>query len=601
MTSLRKTLLSLFLLSTVCLPLLAAPGGKPNIFLIVTDDQGWWDLGVHGNPVLETPTLNRLAAEGVRFTHFYASPVCTPTRASLMTGRHYQRTGAFDTYMGRDTLSAEEVILPQLLQKQGYRTSLVGKWHLGRYRKYHPLERGFQDFFGFWQYGFINRYFDSEELFDDQQPVATRGYITDVLTDQAIRRIEQHRQDRFFLYLAYNAPHSPFQAPDSLVEKYLEKRLPLREAQIYAMLDSLDQNIHRLLQSLEANGLRENTLVIFMSDNGGVSRYFKAGLRAGKGTVYEGGVRVPFIARWPGRFPAGAVVDAMAQHVDLLPTLCEISGASPPAGRIIDGRSLLPLLLAGKGSSPHEVVYHQWNRVRPLVVLPDAAAGWSGASDGAPVVSWAIRDANGRKLVATTDRSKPAAQDRFELFDLAKDPGESHDLAASHPEEVKALKIRFEKWFGEVTTGQSFTRVPIEVGKPDENPVEIDILWGEPHGKKVSPTYFNYNRDTIENWSEPQDFVAWKIDVITPGKFEVILSYGCDPADAGSRLSVQADSSSVSHRTEATASRTAFRPLSIGVLSLKAGPQTLSIQPVTIVGKELFALHKVWLKHLTDK
>jgi arylsulfatase A len=167
---------------------------RPNVVLIMTDDQGWFELGVHGNPYIETPNMDRLAAEGVRFNRFYASPVCTPTRASLMTGRHYQRTGAIDTYMGRDTLSADEITLAQVFQSQGYRTGQFGKWHLGRYMKYHPNQRGFDEYFGFWQYGFTNRYMDPDQLFLNREPVINIGYITDVLTDQAIAFIKRDRR-----------------------------------------------------------------------------------------------------------------------------------------------------------------------------------------------------------------------------------------------------------------------------------------------------------------------------------------------------------------------------------------------------------------------
>ncbi len=571
---------------------------KPNIVLILTDDQGWWDLGVHGNRIVETPAIDRLAAEGVRLSHFYASPVCTPTRAALMTGRHYQRTGAYDTYMGRDTMRVDEVTMGEVLQAAGYRTALVGKWHLGRYMKYHPNHQGFDEFFGFWQYGFINDYFDSGELFEGNQAVETTGYVTDVLTERAITFIEQNKDRPFFLDLAYNAPHLPYLVPDRYAEKYLKKGLPLREAQIYGMVNSIDDQIARLLKTIDEKGLRENTVIIFMSDNGGVSRHFKAGLRGIKGSVYEGGVRAPFIARYPDKFPPGAVVDAMAQHIDVLPTLCELTGAALPKAHKLDGHSILPLLKNGSGESPHEYLFHQWNRVRPVLDVPGAGIIATGSVDGRGALpNWAIRDRRGYKLVATAAAGQqPVTQ--YELFDLRSDPGEAKNIAAEHPEVVRRFRDEFARWFTDVTAGQQFGRVPIEIGRTDESTVELDLLWAEAVGAKVNPTYRQYNRDIVNDWTEVNDSIKWRIDVTRAGRYEVILSYGCHPADAGSRLRVSMGKAKLDHETRATAGREIFRPVTAGTLELTRGATTLEIKPLAITGSELFALHKVWLKRV---
>lgn len=576
---------------TVCS---AAAADRPNIILIVTDDLGWWDLGVYGNKTIETPVLDRLASEGARLTHFYASPVCTPTRASLMTGRHYQRTGAVDTYRGRDVMDPSEVTLGQVLARQGYRTGLVGKWHLGRYMKYHPNQRGFGEFFGFWQYGLINDYFDTDELFDNRLPVKTVGYVTEVLTNRALDFIERHRRAPFFLYLAYNAPHAPYLVPDSYIEKYLKKGLPISEARIYGMITALDENIGRVLDRVERLDLKDDTIVIFMSDNGGVSRHFRAGLRAGKGSVYEGGIRVPLIARWPGRIRAGAVVDAPAQHVDVLPTICEIVGAPLPAGRPIDGKSIFPLLRDGRGDSPHEYLFHQWNRVRPAMSQPaaeEAQRAFGDARRFSP--NWAVQQVGGYKLVATAEDN--TSDIRYQLFDLRQDPAEAIDLSARRPEIVSALKAKFGEWFADVTAGRDYGRVPIQIGRSDENPVEIDLTWSEPVGRRVRPEYRNYNRDVIDNWSEVGDFVRWKIEVVRAGRYQVGLSYGCRPGDEGSRLMIRAGEAKLEHVVAATAGREVYRAVEIGALQLAAGPATLEIKPRSIRSRELFVLHKVWL------
>jgi len=540
---------------------------RPNVILIVTDDQGWWDLGCHGNPFIETPVLDRLAADGVAFNRFYASPVCSPTRAALMTGRYTHRTGAIDTYCGRDTLRADEITVAQVFQERGYRTNLVGKWHLGRYMRYHPNQRGFDEFFGFWQYGFINRYFDSDELFHNTEPVITAGYITDVLTDAAIACVESQREQPFFLYLAYNAPHWPHLVPDPYIEKYLAKGLPLNEARVYGMITSIDENVGRLLKVVDEQGLSERTIVIFMSDNGGVSSHFKAGLRGQKGSVWEGGIRTPFFARWPGRFPAGTRLDTMAAHIDVLPTLCDLIGAEPPADRTIDGVSLRNLLTTGREQPVHEYLFHQWTRVRPD-----------------PDKNWAVH--HGRYKLANG-----------KLFDLQADPGEQNDLAADHPDIVRSMRAAFERWFADVTA-TDYALVPIEVGRPDENPVEIDLTWGTPVGRKVKPQYRHYNRDFVADWSVVGDALRWTIDVVRAGRYEVTLEYACPPADAGSKFEMTAAGARLEGTAEPTLAQEVYRPHVVGTLDLPAGPATLEMKALAIPGGQLMRLHKVWLKRL---
>lgn len=556
-------------------PLVAAQTNSvpPNIVLILTDDQGWWDLGANGNPHVATPNLDKLASEGVRFTHFHCSPVCAPTRAALLTGRHYQRTGAIDTFKGRDTLDAGEVTIANLLQRRGYKTACVGKWHLGRYRKYHPAKRGFDEFFGFWQYGFINDYDDSAQLFEGMEPVETTGYVTDVLTDRAISFIERNRANPFFVYLTYNAPHVPPLVPDRYIEPYLAKGIPLGEARTYGMVSSIDENIAKLLKTVP-----ENTLVIFMSDNGGIGKHHRAGLRGAKGSTYEGGVRVPFLARWPGRFPAGAVVDAPAQHIDIFPTLCEITGCPVPSDRKIDGRSIAALLRAGKGESPHEFLYHQWNRTKPVLKTvtgdPDLKA------------SWAIRNRQGLKLHSSG-----------ELFDLHADPSESKDLASQDPQAASALRREFERWFAEVTA-RDYQRVPIEVGHPEENPVEIDLTWGEPSGSVV-PQYRSYNRDTLDKWASESDSVRWKLEVVEPGEYEWILSYGCGPAQAGSKVKIQLDGAKAEYTFRPTSGPMVFATRSAGTLKLQRGQQTLELRAANLAGRQMATIHKIWFRRIT--
>jgi arylsulfatase A len=560
----------------------------PNILLIVTDDQGWWDLGCHGNRDIETPNMDRLAAEGVEFTRFYASPVCAPTRAALLTGRYYLRTGVYNTRFGGDTMRAGETTLAEALSEHGYRTAITGKWHLGPYRANDPMSQGFGH--ALWQsHGHMERYFHPDQLQFNRRPIEARGHITNVLTESAMAFLDSASQRPFFLYVPYNVPHEPTYVEDEYTARYLKKGLALREAQIYGMITHCDEQIGRLLRHLDQRGLRDNTVVLFMTDNGGITRHYTAGLRGAKGSTYEGGVRVPLFVRWPGKIPAGAKVDAMTADIDIAPTLCAMTGARPPAN--MDGKSLLPLVTRGAGESPHEYLYHIWDRHQPSLQS-----------------RWAIRDRR-YKLVST------------ELYDLASDPGEKQNVAARHPKIVDRLRAEFTRWFRDVTQGQTFEPPPIEVGRADENPVEIQASWArldgthttwrspggrqsagpDPIGKPAAGSTINYSFagydwDSIDGWKRPGDRARWKVEVVEAGTYEVTLSYGCAPADAGGRLRISIGGSSLEVKVQATAAGGVFARFVAGELKLAKGPAWL-VAEVAVAGTgELMALNRIWLR-----
>lgn len=563
---------------------------RPNIVLIVTDDQGWWDTGVHGNRQIRTPNMDKLAAEGVNFTRFYACPVCAPTRAGLMTGRYYLRTGVYNTRFGGDTMSDRETTMAEVLRGAGYRTGIFGKWHLGRYARQHPMNRGFDETLIFTQ-GHTERYFYPDQLEHNRKPAAARGYITDVLTDAAIQFVKQRGARPFFLYLPFNAPHSPNYVPNRYTERYMKMGVPINDAEIYGMVERIDENIGRLLSVLDREGLRENTIVLFMSDNGGVSKHFRAHLRGAKGSVYEGGLRVPFFARWPGKFPAGAKVDAMVKQFDILPTLCDLTGIPLPNKLPLDGKSFRSLLETGKGDSPHEWLAHIWDRFRP-----NKERGWA----------------------ITETRFKLVGE---QLFDLDNDPGEKTDVSRQFPEVKRRLRARFDAWFDGVTKGCAFEPAPIEVGRDDENPVEIEPSWAHLNGthstwaspgdeetaapaplpghhppSTVNYTFAGYEWDSIDSWRTPGERVHWNIDVVRPGRYEVTVSYGCDPGDAGGRYRLAVGSASLEATVEPTAGRALFEKRAIGALTLPAGPAKLEVSALAIKGKELMALNRIWLR-----
>jgi arylsulfatase A len=570
--------------------LLAVPAmsaEKPNILFVLTDDQGWWDVGMRGNEDIDTPVLDALSEESVDFSRFYAAPVCAPTRAGLMTGRYCFRTGLYNTRFGGDTLGLSEVTIAEQLKKVGYRTGCFGKWHLGKYAPYQPHHRGFDEFLGHY-HGHIDKYDYPDQIVHNGKPVEARRYVTDLFTDAAIEFIETNQKQPWFCYLPFNAPHSPWvvgtshdgQARgDLLINKYLKRGLELREARIYAMIDIIDQNVGRLLKTLDELKLTDNTVVLFMTDNGGVSRHFKAGLRANKGSIYEGGVRVPLFVRWPKHFPAGGRVEAQCSHVDLFPTFCELAGVPLPDDRKIDGMSLLPLLEAGSGQRHHKYVYHTWDRYFPN-----------------PNDRWSISDQRW-KLACQIRRGETATEKNWQLFDLDADLAEKNNLADKHPEIVRRLRAEFLRWFDDVTDGVEYRPVPIPVGHAAEPLVEIQPSWAKWQGRNITYVFRGYDWDTIEGWKEAGEHATWKLDVLRGGTYEVSISYGRSARGGGTlRLSVGDQTVECTPPTTPTAD--VFTRLDVGTLVLSKGPATLKAEVVTAHGTELLRLNRIFLRRV---
>ncbi|MFT5095160.1 MAG: arylsulfatase A-like enzyme [Porticoccaceae bacterium] len=572
---------------------------KPNILFVLTDDQGWWDLGLRGNKDIDTPVLDQFSREGVDFTRFYAAPVCAPTRAGLMTGRYCFRTGLYNTRFGGDTLGINEVTIAQMLKQAGYRTGCFGKWHLGKYAPYQPHNRGFDEFLGHY-HGHIDEYDYPDQIVHNGKPVEARRYVTDLFTDAAIEFIESSGDEPWFCYVPFNAPHSPHvvgtshdgQARgDELIGKYLARGLNLHEAQIYAMIDLIDQNVGRLLKRLDELKLSDDTVVLFMTDNGGVSKHFKAGLRSNKGSIFEGGVRVPLLVRWPGHFPAGGQVEAQCSHVDLFPTFCELAGVSLPNDRVIDGKSLVPLLKAGQGQKHHEYVYHAWDRF-----FPNSDYRWAVSDQRWKLACQVRRTGAAMRVSATSAVSskKPTSAD-WQLFDIQTDLGEKENLIKQHPEIAARLRKEFLRWFNDVTNGVTYQPVPIPVGHPDETLLEIQPSWAKWHGNNIEYVFRGYDWDTIEGWKERGEHAMWNLDVLSDGEYDVTLSYGRSVRGGGTlRISVGDESIECSPNPTPTAD--VFERIAIGRLALTKGPATLKAEVVTAHGTELMRLNRIFLK-----
>ena len=559
----------------------------PNVLFIMTDDQGYWDTGTTGNPHIDTPAMDRLAAEGARLERYYAAPVCAPTRAGIMTGRYYLRTGLYNTRFGGDTLGRDEITVAELLKRAGYRTGLFGKWHLGKYPGYQPQQRGFDEFFGHY-HGHIERYQFPDQIHHNGRPVEARGYVSDLFTDASIDFIEQSKQlgKPFFCMLMYNAPHSPWLLDtshagqpegDKLLSKYLDRGLPIREARIYALIERVDRNIARLMERLQIAGLADNTMVVFTSDNGGVSKFWKDGMNGQKASMYEGGVRAPCFVRWPHRIAAGTKIKAQTSHVDWLPTFCELAGVDAPAERKIDGKSLVSRLTHPSDEIHHEYVYHTWDRYFPN-----------------PDKRWSISDPRWKLLCMVGAQGTPT-ESQWRLFDLENDPGEKDNLARSYPKEVRRLRAEFVRWFEDVTQGIDYAPVPIPVGHPDQPSVEISPSWATWTGDHIRYVFDGYDWDTIEGWKSAGERAAWRLNVQRSGKYQLQLTYGCRPLDAGGRVRVRIGKQTIEHQVEATATGDQFDTFTAGMIELEKGNAELAVEVVSAPGSELMRLNKIIL------
>ncbi len=556
---------------------------RPNVILILSDDQGYGDLAIHGAPHLRTPTLDRLATQGVEFTRFCVSASCAPTRASLLTGRYHLRCGVYGVANGTETMRPEEVTLADAFHRAGYRTAMFGKWNLGEHYPYVPHARGFDEFIG-WNTGHLANYYDTP-MKQNGRPYQARGYVTDVVTGLALDFLDRGRQTPFFLYLAYNVPHWPLQVPDRYLRLYDGSGLDRQTLAAYAMLTCLDENIGRLLTRLDRLRIAQDTIVIFLSDNGPNTVRHNCGLRGIKASVYEGGVRVPFLMRWPGRLPAGRSIPALAAHIDVFPTLLDLCGIEQPPGPPLDGVSLKPLLAGAERSWPDRMFFtHHERRNAPPNLHPGA-----------------VRTARFNLINST------------ELYDFPSDPGERHDVAARYPEDARRLRAAYEAWFRQVSAECTFRRRPIPVGYPEENPVSLPAVQANFHGG-IRFKQEGWAYDWLTNWTSLEAGVDWDIDVVRAGRYEATLSYLCAPENLGARLHVSATGQSLETVIDRPTSmepkpnrdvvpRTEMFEMNwglqrLGVLALEKGRASLAVRVLNIPGRTALELYEVSLRRL---
>ncbi len=508
---------------------------RPNIVLVMTDDQGWAQLGMRGDPVLKTPHLDKLAEESVELTRFYVSPVCAPTRASLMTGRYNYRTGVVDTWLGRALMAWDEVTIAELLLENGYRTGIFGKWHLGDNYPMRAMDQGFET-------AIVHRgggikqpadppgadYFDPI-LFHNGVQKQYQGYCTDVYFDEAIRFINETDERPFFVYLPTNAPHSPYLVPDDYREPYAAQGLNDKDARIYGMITNIDDNVGRLLEHLRENDLQDNTIFIFMSDNGPTTERFTAGLRGRKTQVYEGGIRVPFFIRWPAEL-VPEKLDTIAAHIDVAPTLLAAAGVKKPRRIRFDGRDLLPLLKGEAENWPDRKIFIQSHRGNTPEMYRNAA-----------VISQRI------KLVQPEHFSRPVPREpTFELYDMESDPGETTDISTvgMNFRLANNLKSDYEVWYRMVYDSRGFDPIPIYIGDKHENPITL--------------TRQDWRVLGDNGWGDGS-FGTWRVDVRHGGVYKVRAEL--KPQNAPGEVEFQLGSATALVEIEAGADSVEFEGL----------------------------------------
>lgn len=484
---------------------------KPNIILVITDDQGYGDMGCHGNPLIKTPNLDKFHSKALRLTNYHVSPTCAPSRGALMCGQVTDKAGSWHTINGRNYLRKEKITIPQVLADNGYKTAMFGKWHLGDNYPYRPHDRGFQyalyhggggvgqvpDYFG-------NDYFD-DTYFLNGTPKKFDGYCTDVWFNEAIKWIESNKDKPFFLYLATNAPHSPFNVEDKYRDMYPEKfegkKVP---REFFGMITNIDENFGILEEKLKAMGILDNTILIFTTDNGSSrgSRFFNAGMKGRKGSNFDGGHRVPFMMSWPkGNIGGGKDISRLTAHIDIMPTLLSMCGVPMPPDYKIDGRDLTPLI-QGK----------PW---KDRVIITDSQRVYTP-------IKW-------RKAAVMTDKWR--LLDNKNLYDMENDPGQKTNVAEKYPEVLKRLSAAYDTWWNEIEPTFAAPTYII-VGTEHENPtvmtshdwrgkVKGGVPWNQTHIKSGKKSNGYWEADFAKDGKYEISFSRWPVEhggIINDGK-----------------------------------------------------------------------------------
>lgn len=490
---------------------------KPNVIIVITDDQGYGDLGHTGNTMIKTPVIDNFAGESVSLTNYHVGTTCAPTRAGLLTGRNCNRNGVWHTIMGASMLNGEETTIADVFKGNGYKTGMFGKWHLGDNHPFQPHDRGFDEAFyhggggvgqtpDYWN----NDYFD-DTYFRNGVPEKKTGYCTDVWFDEAMRFITDKKDEPFLCYLSLNAPHGPYNLPEEYYNLYKdENRIDETQKRFYGMITNIDDNFSRLLQQLETIGIAENTIVIFTTDNGTARGYsldektgkatgYNAGMRGKKGSKYDGGHRVPLMIRWPdGGLGGGKSLPGLTAHVDMLPTLASLTGQPFTPTKTMDGTDVSDYLL-GKAETPKRYLVTDTQRV-----------------------PWPIKGRN--SCVMGGDWRLVSGS---ELYNIAEDPGQEKNLADQYPERVTEMNSFYETWWEDVIKETKFSVIDLGTG-------EKDVLTC--HDARTIDFYPPWNQQMIRK-GKPMEPAPFTVNFVKAGKYKFQLRRW--PSESGLALGAE--------------------------------------------------------------
>ena len=556
---------------------------KPNVLFILTDDQGYGDLSRTGNEMLQTPNIDALAADGATLNQFFVQPLCAPTRAEILTGRYFPFTGVSGVCEGAERVNLDETFISELFKKEDYATGCFGKWHSGIQFPYHPCARGFDEFIGFCC-GHWSHYFDST-IEHNGREYKSKGYLPDVLTTHAIDFITDNKNDQFFCYLPLNTPHSPWQAPEEFYRKFAEKEIvqkatvPENEIDAVtrcalAMCENIDWNVGRVVTTLKKLGLYENTIVIYLSDNGPNSSRWNAGLRGIKGSTYEGGVRSPCSITFPNRIPAKTNVAQVASSTDFLPTLCDLCGIDATTNKPIHGFDLTNVLCSGE-QLPERCVYTMsHNRKSASVRQGDYRYHSNG-----------------------------------ELYNIAEDVGETTDLAEEQPEQNEEMKRQLNDFYAKLPPVIQNAVIPVGYEKWPVTYLQTQDakLLGTLKRSSIHP-----NCSWICEWKNLNDSLRWHIDVKKSGNYKVGVMYSAHNGQLGSRFSAACGANNCAFRIDEEFNRPElhgfdryprvesyekeFALYECGTITLSKGPAEFALKALNMPGSDMPHIRAVKLE-----
>lgn len=582
----------------------ATAATRPNVVIFLADDAGWGDYSRNGNTQVSTPQIDSIARDGVTLDRFFVCPVCSPTRAEMLTGRYYLRGGVRGVSTGQERLNLDERTIADCFKAAGYATGAFGKWHNGSQWPYHPMARGFDEYFGH-SSGHWGEYIDAP-LEHNGKMIRTQGYIVDVCTDRALDFIKRHQSQPFFCYVPFTTPHSPWRATDADWARFKDKPITQRATVpsqenidetrcALAMIENQDANVGRVLAKLQELKLTDNTIVLYFSDNGPNSARWTGGMKGRKGTTDEGGVRSTCFIKWPEKLPAGHTVTQIAGAIDLLPTLTKLAGVARVSNKELDGRDLSPLLMKQGIQWPDRMLFSTW----------------------------------ANKTSVRTQQYR--LDDQGHLFDMQADPGQTTPIENQQTELAVRLTTAIHEWrtyliplpkkvlpASKKPDGNAVDPRPIHVGFREFPITMLPARDGTPLGG-VQRSSQAPNCSYFVNWTSRDDSMNWLIDVQTAGRYEVVIDYTCPETDVGATVELSHLAASLRGkvgpgwnpplntnqdtlpRPHGESQMKEFRPLRLGEITLAKGTGTLSLKAIEIPGKSVMDVRRVTLTFLDEQ